>query len=64
MHSPKIFTGSFYRIRLQPDASDREAAAYMVGVIQKSFLNFRTRAYDMIQYHQNQIWYQPGCISH
>ena len=44
-------------MRLQPKASEREAAAYMVGVIQKSFLNFRTRAYDMIQYHQNQIPY-------
>ena len=55
--SPKILTGTFCRMRLQPKASEREAAAYMVGVIQKSFLNFRTRAYDMIQYHQNQIPY-------
>jgi len=45
------------RMRLQPKASEREAAAFMVGVIQKSFLNFRTRAYDMLQYHQNQIPY-------
>jgi len=43
--------------RLQPQASEKEAAAFMVGVIQRSFLNFRTRAYDMIQFHQNQIPY-------
>jgi phosphatidylinositol 4-kinase len=29
----------------------------MVRVIQQSFLNFRTRAYDMLQWHQNQIPY-------
>jgi hypothetical protein len=27
------------------------------GVIQGSFLNFRTRAYDILQYHQNKIPY-------
>lgn len=43
--------------RLQPQASEKEAAAFMIGVIQRSFLNFRTRAYDMIQFHQNQIPY-------
>ncbi|XP_023346695.1 phosphatidylinositol 4-kinase alpha [Eurytemora carolleeae] len=45
------------RQRLQPAASEREAALFMIGVIQRSFLNFRTRAYDMLQYHQNQIPY-------
>ena len=30
---------------------------FMVGVIQQSFLNFRTKAYDMLQWHQNQIPY-------
>ena len=45
------------RYRLQPNASDLEAAAYMIGVIKQSFLNFRTRAYDILQYHQNQIPY-------
>ena len=30
---------------------------YMVGVIQQSFLNFRTKAYDILQWHQNQIPY-------
>ena len=30
---------------------------FMVRVIQQSFLNFRTRAYDMLQWHQNQIPY-------
>jgi phosphatidylinositol 4-kinase len=43
--------------RLQPQASEKEAAAFIIGVIQRSFLNFRTRAYDMIQFHQNQIPY-------
>ncbi|KAJ8891199.1 hypothetical protein PR048_010714 [Dryococelus australis] len=45
------------RARFNPTASDKEAAAYMVSVIRNSFLNFRTRTYDMIQYYQNQIPY-------
>ena len=45
------------RLRLQPHLSDFEAAKYMISVINSSFLNFRTRAYDMLQYHQNQIPY-------
>lgn len=43
------------RERFAPQASDKEAAAFMLSVIKSSFLNFRTRAYDMIQYYQNQI---------
>jgi len=43
--------------RLQQNASEKEAAEFMVRVIQQSFLNFRTRAYDMLQWHQNQIPY-------
>ena len=43
--------------RFSPMASDKEAAAYMLSVIRNSFLNFRTRTYDMIQYYQNQIPY-------
>ncbi|XP_067015107.2 phosphatidylinositol 4-kinase alpha [Anabrus simplex] len=45
------------RARFAPHASDKEAAAYMISVIRNSFLNFRTRTYDMIQYYQNQIPY-------
>ncbi|XP_073997967.1 phosphatidylinositol 4-kinase III alpha isoform X1 [Rhodnius prolixus] len=45
------------RARFAPNASDKEAAAYMISVIRNSFLNFRTRTYDMIQYYQNQIPY-------
>eukprot|EP00094_Tigriopus_californicus_P003842 TCALIF_03698-PA protein Name:"Similar to PI4KA Phosphatidylinositol 4-kinase alpha (Homo sapiens)" AED:0.07 eAED:0.07 QI:1/0.8/0.75/0.93/0.86/0.93/16/174/2161 len=43
--------------RLQPTMSDLDASAYMVQVVKQSFLNIRTRAYDMLQYHQNQIPY-------
>ncbi|KAF6198740.1 hypothetical protein GE061_006762 [Apolygus lucorum] len=45
------------RARFTLNASDREAAVYMISVIRNSFLNFRTRTYDMIQYYQNQIPY-------
>ncbi|XP_049821823.1 phosphatidylinositol 4-kinase alpha isoform X3 [Aethina tumida] len=45
------------RGRFNPGASDKEAAAYMLQIIRNSFLNFRTRTYDMIQYYQNQIPY-------
>ncbi|XP_013774772.1 phosphatidylinositol 4-kinase alpha-like [Limulus polyphemus] len=43
--------------RFQPDASEKDAAQYMIKIIRDSFLNFRTRTYDMIQYYQNQIPY-------
>ena len=45
------------RYRLQPQASNLEAASYMIAVIKQSFLNFRTRAYDILQFQQNQIPY-------
>ncbi|XP_076762003.1 phosphatidylinositol 4-kinase III alpha isoform X5 [Xylocopa sonorina] len=45
------------RGRFVPTATDREAAAYMLNVIRNSYLNFRTKTYDMIQYYQNQIPY-------
>ncbi|XP_034943088.1 phosphatidylinositol 4-kinase alpha [Chelonus insularis] len=45
------------RSRFAPSATDREAAAFMLNVIRSSFLNFRTKTYDMIQYYQNQIPY-------
>ncbi|XP_014673497.1 PREDICTED: phosphatidylinositol 4-kinase alpha-like isoform X2 [Priapulus caudatus] len=43
------------RPRFNPRSSEREAADYMMDIIRKSFLNYRTRAYDLIQYYQNQI---------
>ncbi|GJQ75443.1 hypothetical protein Trydic_g23610 [Trypoxylus dichotomus] len=45
------------RARFAPNVTDKEAAVYMLTVIRNSFLNFRTRTYDMIQYYQNQIPY-------
>jgi phosphatidylinositol 4-kinase len=45
------------RARFAPNANEKEAAAYMAKIIRDSFLNFRTRTYDMIQYYQNQIPY-------
>ncbi|CAG9769001.1 unnamed protein product [Ceutorhynchus assimilis] len=45
------------RGRFNPGANDKEAANYMLQIIRNSFLNFRTRTYDMIQYYQNQIPY-------
>jgi len=45
------------RQRFCPQVSEREAAASMINVINNSFLSVRTRAYDMIQYAQNQIPY-------
>ncbi|XP_018572269.1 phosphatidylinositol 4-kinase alpha isoform X2 [Anoplophora glabripennis] len=45
------------RGRFNPSITDKEAATYMLQIIRNSFLNFRTRTYDMIQYYQNQIPY-------
>ncbi|XP_065168456.1 phosphatidylinositol 4-kinase alpha isoform X3 [Atheta coriaria] len=45
------------RARFQPSVSEKDAANYMLAIIRHSFLNFRTRTYDMIQYYQNQIPY-------
>jgi len=43
--------------RLKPLASEKEAANEMKTVVGNSFLNYRTKLYDQIQYHQNQIPY-------
>ena len=43
------------RHRLQPQESDFGAANFMINIIKLSFLNFRSRAYDLLQYHQNGI---------
>ncbi|XP_012059018.1 PREDICTED: phosphatidylinositol 4-kinase alpha [Atta cephalotes] len=45
------------RSRFVPTATDRDAAIFMINVIRNSYLNFRTKTYDMIQYYQNQIPY-------
>ncbi|KAH7939075.1 hypothetical protein HPB52_005251 [Rhipicephalus sanguineus] len=45
------------RLRFAPTATEREAAAFMIKIINDSYLNIRTRTYDMIQYYQNQIPY-------
>ncbi|KAK4878018.1 hypothetical protein RN001_010524 [Aquatica leii] len=45
------------RARFSPNVTDKEAAIFMLQVIRSSYLNFRTRTYDMIQYYQNQIPY-------
>lgn len=45
------------RARFSPSSTEKEAAAYMLGIIRASFMSFRTRTYDMIQYYQNQIPY-------
>ncbi|PVD31364.1 hypothetical protein C0Q70_06776 [Pomacea canaliculata] len=45
------------RARFAPNASDREAANYMLKVIQGSCLNWRGKTYDILQYYQNQIPY-------
>ena len=43
--------------RFAPQASDREAANYMINIVRSSFRSVRTRTYDLIQYYQNQIPY-------
>ena len=48
------------RARFAPNASEREAANYMIKVIQGSCLNWRGKTYDMLQYYQNQIPYWAG----
>lgn len=45
------------RGRFTPTSTEKEAAAYMLKIIRDSFLNIRTKTYDMIQYYQNQIPY-------
>ncbi|EDO42545.1 predicted protein [Nematostella vectensis] len=43
------------RARFSPAQSEKEAATYMSKVIRDSYLNYRTRVYDLIQLAQNQI---------
>lgn len=45
------------RMRFAPTCNDKDATNYIVKIIRDSFLNIRTKTYDILQYYQNQIPY-------
>ncbi|CAH1801953.1 unnamed protein product [Owenia fusiformis] len=45
------------RQRFQPQASEKEASAYMLKVVRECYLSWRAKSYDIIQYMQNEIPY-------
>ena len=44
------------RQRFLPNSTERDAAIYMQGIINKCYNNWRTNTYDEIQYMQNSIY--------
>jgi phosphatidylinositol kinase/protein kinase (PI-3 family) len=48
---------SAHRARFQPGKSEGEASAYVKSRINKSYLSFRSVAYDHLQFVQNGIPY-------
>lgn len=50
-------TIKLWRMRFAPTCNDKEASNYIIKIIRDSFLNIRTRTYDILQYYQNQIPY-------
>ena len=47
----------YFRARFQPNMSDYEAANFMIGIIRNSFLKWRTKAYDIMAYKKDKVWY-------
>lgn len=45
------------RNRFVPEASEREAAKYMMTIINNCYTNVRSKMYDQLQYIQNDIPY-------
>ena len=45
------------RARFQPQVNERDAAKYMVGIVQKCYLSIWAKSYDAIQAAQNKIAY-------
>ena len=45
------------RTRFQPTYTEREAANYIQGIVNKCYINWRTNLYDNIQYMQNSIYH-------
>ena len=46
-----------FRARFAPEATDREAAKYMMTIINNCYNSIRSKMYDQIQYFQNDIPY-------